>query len=368
MHARLTSSLLAVLLCVAPLAVAAQSVVFINPGKSDETYWVTASRAMEAAALSLGMRLEVRYAERIHQRVFDIADEVAARPPGERPDFVILSNDYGSAPRLLRQFDAVGIKSFLAFSGVSAPAERAETGAPRARLRAWLGSLEPRAEDAGYLTARALIEQGRRAGAFGADRKLHLLAIAGDRSTPSSVQRNAGMLRAVAEARDVVLEQTVYAAWLRDKADEQATVLFERYPQARLVWAGNDLMAFGAMDALARRGGHPGREILFSAINTSGEALAAVRSGRLAALAGGHFIAGAWAMVMLHDYANGHDFAAAGLEQAQFMFTLFDARQAALFEQRFGELDFSAIDFRRFSKTHNPRQKRYDFGFRQLLE
>ena len=41
----------------------AQAIVFIDPGKSDEVYWVTAANAMKAAADELGMRLEVRYAE-----------------------------------------------------------------------------------------------------------------------------------------------------------------------------------------------------------------------------------------------------------------------------------------------------------------
>src|SRR5207248_8334986 len=43
--------------------------------------------------------------------------------------------------------------------------------------------------------------------AFGPDRKLHMLAIAGDRSTPSSINRNQGMHRAVAEDPTVILEQ-----------------------------------------------------------------------------------------------------------------------------------------------------------------
>jgi ABC-type sugar transport system substrate-binding protein len=87
-------------------------------------------------------------------------------------------------------------------------------------------SLEPRAEDAGYLTAHALIERGKRA--FGPDSKLHMLAIAGDRSTPSSIKRNQGMHRAVAEDPIVVLEREVYAAWTREIDAEQADWLCQR--------------------------------------------------------------------------------------------------------------------------------------------
>ena len=42
--------------------------------------------------------------------------------------------------------------------------------------------------------------------------------------------------------------------------------------------------------------------------------MVALRSGRLAALAGGHFMSGAWVLVMLYDYHHGHDFADESLQ------------------------------------------------------
>lgn len=362
----LGSRLLVPALClVASLGSWAQSVVFINPGKSDEVYWVTAARAIQEAADDLGMRLVVHYAERDHLRTIQFARDIAEAPPAARPDFVIMSNDNGTGPEMLRLLDGAGVKTFLAFSSLL-PEERAAVGGPREKYKLWLGSLEPHAEDAGYLTARALIEKARRAKAQGKDGKLHLLAFAGDRTTPSSIRRNAGMQRAVAESGDVVLDQMVYAGWGRDKAAEQAEWLFQRHPAARLVWAGNDLMAFGAMQAWEKRGGVPGKDAWFSGVNTSPEAIDALASGRLAALAGGHFITGAWSIVMLYDYAHGRDFADEGLELDRPMFTLFDAAKSNAYLARFGE-KFDRVDFRRYSKALNPRLKRYDFDFGQLL-
>ncbi|MBI3285848.1 MAG: ABC transporter substrate-binding protein [Burkholderiales bacterium] len=348
-------------------AVLAMSVVFINPGKSDEIYWLTAARAMQAAARSLDVQLEVLYAERDHPRQLVFARQLAARPPQRRPDYVIMSNDYAVGLEMLRILDAAGIKTFFAFSGINDPRERQQSGGARERYRGWLGSLEPRADEAGYLTAQALIAHGRKTALLAADGKLHLLALAGDRSTPTSILRNEGMRRAVAEAGDVIVDQEVYAAWNRAKAAEQSDWLFQRYPEARLVWSGNDQMAFGAMQSWEKRGGKPGQDAWFSAINTSQEALAALQSGRLTALAGGHFIAGAWALVLLYDYHHGRDFAGEGLEMAQSMFMLFSRAEAARFQARFGDLNFNRLDFRRYSKVYNPRLKRYDFNFRQLL-
>ena len=229
-----------------PAVVRAQSVAFINPGKSDEIYWVTASQAMEAAAKSLGMNFEVQYAQREPLKTLEIARELAARPAGKRPEYIVITDDYAVADQLLKIIDPAGVQTFLAYSSIPAD-QRGGTGSPRGKYKGWLGSLEPRAEDAGYLTARALIERGKKEKAFAPDGKLHMLAIAGDRSTPSSINRNQGMRRAVAEAPMVVLEQEVYAAWNRELAAQHADSLYRRYPDVKLIWAGNDLMAFGAM-------------------------------------------------------------------------------------------------------------------------
>jgi len=355
---------LAVLLCGS--VARAQSVAFINPGKSDEIYWVTATQGMQAAAHSLGMTFEVRYAQREPLKTLEIAREMVARPAGKRPENIVITDDYSVADRLLAIIDPAGVKTFLAYSSIPVD-QRGGIGSPRGKYKGWLGSLEPQAEDAGYLTARALIERGKREKAFGPDGKLHMLAIAGDRSTPSSINRNQGMRRAVAEAPTVVLEEEVYAAWARENAAQQAESLYRRYPDVKLVWAGNDLMAFGAMAAWEKRGGKPGVDAWFSGINTSTEALEAVKSGRLTSLAGGHFITGAWALVMIYDYHHGRDFADEGLELRRPMFAEFTPLLADRYIERFSG-GFDGVDFSRYSKVKNPKLRRYNFGFAQLLE
>jgi ABC-type sugar transport system substrate-binding protein len=192
------------LLCVP--AARAQSVAFINPGKSDEIYWMTATQAMQAAARSLGMTFEVQYAQREPLKTLEIAREMVARPPGKRPEYIVITDDYAVADQLLRIIDPAGVKTFLAYSSIPVD-QRGGVGSPRGKYKGWLGSLEPRAEDAGYMTARALIERGKREKAFGPDGKLHMLAIAGDRSTASSLKRNQGMRRAVGENPIAVVDQ-----------------------------------------------------------------------------------------------------------------------------------------------------------------
>lgn len=349
------------------LPAAAQSVVFINPGKSDEGFWVSASQAMQKAADSLGMQLKVMYAQRNRLEPIAIAKKLAQLPKAQRPDYVVFTNDYSVAPGILRALEGAQIKAFMAFNGIQEDL-RAQVGKPRERYPFWIGSLEPNAQEAGYLTAKALIEHAITQPQLKDSRgQVQMVAIAGDRSTPSSIARTQGMEKAVAQFNGaVVLRQVVYGDWSKTKAQEQAQVLLLRYPEARLVWSGNDLMAFGAIQAFRDKGLQPGKDALFSGINTSTAAFAKLRAGELHTLAGGHFLAGAWSMVMLFDHHHGRDFATEGVELRKPMFELFDVATSEKFDKRL-MAPSQALNFRPYSKYHNSKLAQYDFNLGQLL-
>lgn len=339
------------------------SVVFINPGKSDELFWASVSRFMEAAAEDLDVRIEVLYAGRDTTRMILLARQVAAR--AVRPDYVIAVNEKQVAVPMLKILDAVGIKTFLINNTLS-PAQISLVGKPRTGLTHWLGSLVPNNEEAGYQMAKALIATGHRH--FPDERQLPLIAIAGDRATAAGKDREAGLRRALAEHPEVVWKQTVYGEWNRQRAAAQAEVLYKRYPDLRLVWCANDLMAFGAMDAL-RSEGVPGEEKLFVGLNNSPEAMEALVDGRLTALSAGHFSAGGWALVMLYDYERGYDFADVGpVERVEPLLMLLSPNQAKFYLRRYARSDFRSIDFRRYSRAYHPELKTYSFSVESILK
>lgn len=348
---------------------AAFSVSFINPGKHDEEYWQAVSDAMMAAARSLDIELRIIYLERQPYKAIEAVQAIAALDPDQRPDYVLLGNEGGTAPRALQILDAAGLNTLLVFSGISNAAERALAGWPRERFPHWLGSIEPDPESAGYQTAMALITRGRALGLQGPDGRLHLLALSGDRATPASQQRSEGMRRAVIESNGVVLEQEIFAKFNEGVAKEASQWLFKRHPEVSLVWSGNDLMAFGAMQSWRQLGGTPGSDMLFSGINASKRGMLALRDGSLSALSGGHFLLGAWALVMLYDFHHGQDFAASeGLEVKLPMFSPFTPQKAQQFLARFGGGHYDGIDFRSHSKVLNPSLTKYDFDFDPLLQ
>lgn len=103
------------------------------------------------------------------------------------------------------------------------------------------------------------------------------------------------------------------------------------------------------------------QDVMVSASNNSLEVLTERTDGRTSSLAGGHFTAGAWAPVTLYDYHLGADFAREGLELRPPLFGLINDDLARRFLSLYGDEDFSAIDFRQFSR-HVPETFRAWFA------
>ena len=349
-----------------PLVLAAGlQVVFINPGRTEEPYWRSVTRFMQPAAAQLGIELEVLHAERDHLKMLELTSQVARR--SRKPDYLIIVNEKLAAGEMLKIAEQAKIKTMLAFSSFEAE-QLAEFGRPRQKFQYWIGSITPIAAEAGQLTANELVRQVRRANLQADDGKVHVALIGGDRATPTGVQRLEGAISTFAAMPDVVVDQVVYGNWERERAREQTAALLLRYPKLNAIWTASDLMAFGAMDAAVAAGRKPGKDLLFATVNNSSEVLRARIAGRISALAGGHFSAGGWALVLLHDYHHGVDFSREGLELRLPLFSLLDAEAAQRFLTRFGDDDFSQLDFRQFSKHLTPGRRLYEFNLLTALK
>ncbi|MBE8592829.1 ABC transporter substrate-binding protein [Pseudomonas sp. MAFF 301449] len=333
----------------------ATSVVFLNPGMSTETFWVSYTQFMQAAAKDLGLDLRVRYGERDAANTLLQAREVLQG--SQRPDYLVLVNEQYVAPQILRMAEGSGVKLLVVNSALTV--DQVQLLGTRTGIRL-IGSLVANDEEAGYLMLRDLLRQH---GPVAPGQSLDLLAFSGVKTTPVAQLRERGMHRALAEHPEVRLRQLVYGEWNRERAFEQATQLFKRYPQTALVWSANDQMALGAMQALQASGRLPGKDVLFSAVNNSPEILQARLEGRLSSLVAGHFTVGGWAMVLINDDARGVDIGAYGGRDHQLaLFQLIDAAQARRLSG-----PTPSVNFRALSAQGKPLSYRYPFSLRLLL-
>ncbi|MFK7701410.1 ABC transporter substrate-binding protein [Pseudomonas caspiana] len=338
----------------------AASVLFLSPGPASDGYWSAYARFMQAAATRLGMDLTVRYSNRDTRELIELARDALQGP--FRPDYLVFSNELNVAPEILRLSQGSDVTLFAVNNTLTDDQVNILGDLPR-RYPNFIGSLIGNDEEGGYLTAKRLISLYATSKP---DQSIEMLAFSGTNSTPVSLKREQGMLRALAEHPEVRLRQIVLGGWRRDRALEQARVLLKRYPDIGLIWASNDQMAFGAMDAVREMGREPGKDVLFSTINWAPHSLNALQNGQISALAGGHFMLGGLAMVLLNDY-DATDPAtrkAIGSQQARVMklVGISDLKQIRSNSKR----DDYGVDFRTLSLKGQPASTDYSFLSRPL--
>ena len=281
----------------------------------------------------------------------------------DRPDYLVFVNEQYVAPEILRLAQGSGVKLFMVNNALT-PDQMSLLGSQPEKYPDWLGSLVPNDEEGGYLMLKELI---RLHPPVAPGQVIELLAFSGLKVTPAAQLREKGMMRALAEHPEVRLRQLVYGGWTRERAYEQAGLLFKRYPKASLVWTANDEMAFGVMQAYAEAGGEPGKDALFGTINHSPAALRALLDGRLSVLLGGHFSLGGWALVQLHDYDQGVDFGQYGGRDRQIpLLQLIDRAQAERLLTLGVRQDYG-VDFQKLSAKGQPASYRYPFSLQTLL-
>ena len=276
-------------------------------------------------------------------------------------DYLIATNDVGVGGEIIKLADAAGVPLILLNNDLDEK-HWAEYGEPRTKYRHWLGSIVPDHEGGGYGIAEAILIEAVR---IKKNRPLKLLALAGEVDTPASTGRIRGLNRAISVMGklfgpgSVELIDVRNLDWSEKSAETWMREFLQKGPRIDALWAANDPMALGAITALREAGYKPGVDVVVGGLNWSQGGVERVLKGEMIVTHGGHFLLGAWAMVILRDYHDGRDFAEEDV-RLQFPMGAFDLSVARRFPE-IGKVDWRAVDFTRFSKIRNPAVMRYKF-------
>ena len=345
----------AVLACTTPAAWSGDiKAAFVNPNNPPE-FWQLVCTTMRAAAAKLGIDVEIRDWNWSREKAVAIArDFLAERPP---PDYLIATNDLDVGGEIVKLADAAHVKTILLNNDLN------ETyGEPRTKYRGWLGSIVPDHEGAGYGIATAILTKAERL----TNRPLKILALTGDATTQASIERVRGLKRGINVMSGLLGPNSVqlvgvrYLDWTAKTAEASMREFLHSGPHIDALWAANDPMALGAIAALKGAGYRPGVDVMVGGLNWSQEAVDRVLNREMVVSYGGHFLLGAWAMVVLRDYKDGRDFAEEDV-RLQFPMGAFDLPVARRFP-KIGKVDWNQVDFTRFSKTRNSAVTRYNFS------
>ncbi len=330
-------------------------VTFLVPDKK-WYFWADVASFMEAAAEDLNMELTVVYTESGKNRFATKRLAESIVQGSDKPDYLVTVFLQGIGEGILSAAEAHQVKTFMVNANVPEK-EKLQIGTPRTQFKHWIGHMYPTNHNAGYNLAEYLTTQAQ---AHRPSQPVKMIGFGGPGFSTVAVDRNAGV-KQYAERDDVTLSVLAPTDWDRELAYKKTFALLKRHPDTQVIWTGSDGMALGAMKASQEAGRSPGKDIFIGGIDWTPEALVAVKNGKLSATIGGHFMEGGWIMVLLHDYHHGKDFAEMTGLTIVSDFKLIHSQNAPPYLEKFGDQDWSQIDFRKFSRAHNPNLDRYNF-------
>ena len=348
-------------------AVSAMNVTFLNPGKQGEHFWDMVTDTMSAAANDLNIELEVIYAERNRVKMVKLGQSITART--NPPDYLILVNEEQSAKNIYLSTKGTDIKTLMLLNDFL-PSQRKTVGFPGTNNL--IGAITPDNHSAGRNMMKALHQCSKERSV---SVPYHVLAIGGDKITPASIARNLGAISEIKAQQNLKLDRFLYANWNSKEAVKLTKHYLEWakrnniHPSA--IWAANDPIAFGAKQALEAHNLQTGKDVCLVGLNWSAQGLKMVKNGEMILTEGGHFFAGAWAMIVLSDfhqrYSSGSDTVPGSIN---FQMQPIDRHNVDQYIKHLGSEDWDKIDFTRFRLTGQQNYNAYDFSlmniFRQI--
>jgi D-allose transport system substrate-binding protein len=277
------------------LVVAKPSILLLNPGKANESFWKDVDVFANAAATRLNLDFQIFHAERDNYLIIKEVERLIENE--QLPDYLLVVNEKNILPKLLTLLEGQNVYLLIILNGLTS-----EQKSERLKSEHWkkylLSSLIPDNYWIGKETAKALIAAGN-------NQAGEVLIISGDKTTPASKQRQAGATDYFNKQMHIKLSNVVYAHWNQEISYRKSYTLISRRANLKYIWTANDLMAFGSLDALKAHGLRPGKDVFVSTINTSAKVLALKASKEISVLGGGHFTAAGWALVMIEDHIKG---------------------------------------------------------------
>lgn len=330
-------------------------VALVSPGRQTDPFWQMVSSVMYAAARDLNVDLTIEWGERDRSRIIALGRSLA----DQRPDYMLIINEYRSAVPIIQEAQRLNIPSLLTFSDLTDEDIALLNGGEG--VRHVIGSLMPDNVGAGRIMGRSLVQAIRQAGLTNQG-KVSLIAIGGSRATPAAVSRLAGLYDVVRADPSVELLDEAVVNWNRQEAYQRTLALLRRQPQVSGIWCVNDDIALGAMQAASELGRRPGQDIFLVGLNWQSEALDAVADGRMRLSMGGHFLVGAWALAMLRDHYDGGQTRVSAVREVVKL-AIMDKARVASYRQHFSGDAWERLDYRRFRQVDAP----HGFAVESLL-
>ncbi|MHC1781918.1 MAG: substrate-binding domain-containing protein [Anaerolineaceae bacterium] len=189
-------------------------------------------------------------------------------------------------------------------------------GIPVIFVDSYQGGLQPQSEE--FPNYHAFIGPADETGAYEMGKYLlsnmpsnkngqkFIAALDGPVGAPTAIIRHKGLLRAIKEYPETVLVTSKNADYQSDLAELAFKDMLNEYPQIQGVWAANDSMIHGAIQAAKNQGKIPGKDLFFVGMDLDSQSIELVRKGEQLFDIGGHWLQIGFGLGILFDSLNGY--------------------------------------------------------------
>ncbi len=340
-------------------------VVLLSPDQYSNSFWGPLIDFASAVAEDLNINFSVKYSSpNTYATKVDTLAIINSESP---PDYLLTGYYPGLTHKLLELCQQKGIKVFTFNTGVPNN-ERSLVGEPREKLPNWIGHSVPDDVSAGYDLADILVRAALSKGMTKEGRSLVVNGFnAGNGEVKADIDRSRGIQRRLRSKRQITLGKLYSTNWQATAAEKLTQQLYKDFPDTKIVWAVTDTLSLASQQASISFGKQPGRDVLFGGMDWSAAALQAIADGHMTASMGGHFMDAGWALILIHDYHYGYDFSdILGVEISTKLEPI-TVKNVHDYLPKLNNPDWSAIDFKRYSRKYNNTQRQYRFSAAQVL-
>ena len=321
---------------------------------SDDMFFKNIISFMTVAGSQLGMKIRPYYANGDQFLMQKQLKEALTGP--NKVDAVAITNYKEEGPTFIKMANAAKTPIIIITTSLSA-ANRTELKQSGVNYKYWIGEVVPNDYQTGYAMSKYLAKVSKPA----SDEKVHMIALEGLRCESSSQQRVRGLMQFLKENPSVVLDRLVSTKWSVGLSRDKFIELKHFYPEATAIWAASDGIGLGVVEGAKALNLKPGKDIFTTGVDWTKEGLAGVKNKNLVVSYGGHYMDGAWAVVIFYDYFHGVSFKTNGATKFDSKMEPLTAKNIDEYQRKLNANNWKNINFRKFSKKLNPGMKEYNF-------
>lgn len=324
---------------------------------------------MRAACEDLNVALETLHYEDDTIQYLQYAYDIAGREA--KPDIVFMNVITDGDALAFKILDNAGIDIFTINSSFSSDEFNA-LGGPRGEIKRWIGQMIPNDIGVGEDVALSLYEKAKKirqeTGLVDKRQGVYVGAVQGVAGVRASDARIAGLYKILNKKDDLHLTKIVSGEWSSDLSEQAALRILDFNTAPDIIFAVHDVSAISVVRAVESKGMIAGRDVLTAGIDWYPDVFPYIKDGRIEASYGGHFMEGAWAVILAYDYKNGHDFYDVLGTTIYSKMERIDANNVLLYEEKIKEKAWLNLDFKALTRTHNQDFEMYNFDLGNLLD